>query len=61
MNHKMETKKENQNWYNLMLQMDLEHARHSTYIPKFERRLLKRRTRQKNAYEFILGVKDLPK
>ena len=57
----MNTNKEKQDWYNLMLQMDLEHARHSTYIPKFERRLLKRRIRQKNAYEFILSVKDLPK
>lgn len=57
----MNTKKEKQDWYNLMLKMDLEHARHSTYIPKFERRLLKRRIRQKIAYEFILGVKDLPK
>lgn len=56
----MNTKKEKQDWYNLMLQMDLEHARHSTYIPKFERRLLKRRIRQKCIYEDILLIKDLP-
>lgn len=57
----MNTNKEKQDRYNLMLQMDLEHARHSTYIPKFERRLLKRRIRKKNKWEFILLVKDLPK
>ena len=43
----MNTNKEKQDWYNLMLKMDLEHARHSTYIPKFERRLLKEESDRK--------------
>jgi hypothetical protein len=44
----MNTKKEKQDWYNLMLQMDLEHARYSAmYETPTEKRISCRRKKIK--------------
>lgn len=43
----METKKENQNWYKLMLKEDLYHSSNSYYISENERRIIKRRRKYK--------------
>ena len=54
----MNTKKEKQDWYNLMLQMDLEHARYTAMYEKQKKKRISCRRKKIKFFRNIIFMRE---